>query len=69
MKDNYFLKKSKVKGRDYFQIWRNGDFIKTAGSPESIYRKLVRLEELEKKTNLLKENLTNLAKGKEVKND
>lgn len=69
MEKDFKFKISKVKGKIYLQIWNGNDFLITAGSPESLYKKLVEREELKKRTNLLKEKLTNLTKGENLVND
>lgn len=48
----YFFKFSVVKGRRYLQIWKREDgvevYVLTAGNPDALYKKLVRLSDLEK---------------------
>ena len=45
------FKTSKVKETEYIQIWDNGKFICSAGSPKGLLKKLVKLNKLERQTN------------------
>ena len=70
-KDEYFYKVSKVKGREYLQIWKriNGGskdkavLIRTVGNAHKLNTLLVRLQNIENQTNKIAENLTNLTEG------
>jgi len=52
---------SKVKEKEYIQIWKGNKFICSAGSPELLLKKLVRLNELEGQTNPNGKIWTNLS--------
>ena len=62
---SFVFRSSVVKGNKYLQVWEKVDkgeyeYCGTIGTPEMAYEKLVKLARLEKLTNSLQENLTNL---------
>ena len=63
MKDDFKFKKCKVNGKEYLQIWHNNKFKITAGSPYSLYKKLVKLQFLEDQTKKRDLILTKISEG------
>lgn len=63
------FKTSKVKGIEYIQLWHEGDFICSVGSPKAVFKKLVRLNDLERQTNPDGKMPTNFSNLDKVEND
>lgn len=65
----YRFKHSKVKGRDYLQIFRGNDFVMSCGHADALREKLVRLDYLEGQANKYEELRTNFNEGVAEQND
>lgn len=58
------FKRSKVKGKEYLQLWDGDDYKGSLGTADQAYKLLVRVKELEEMTNFYCEILTKFTKGK-----
>lgn len=73
MKKGFTFKMCNIKGVTYIQIWQRNDrgnfYVRSCGTADQLQKNLVRLEELEKQTKEVAENLTKISEGKNNEKD